>query len=471
MTRTIYIVLPAFLINGFRNELRSKCTGNNYLTNEERQILLDNKPTHPAYKEIIAKSNMRIDQYYNIYSYNKFIDGLISKSIKLTNSLVIIDEIQNMVSENGIYYETLYQAIKSSPKDLRLVIMSATPIFDKPAELALTFNLLLNDKNQMPVGDDFYKTYFDSKNQTMINANQFKQSIRGLVSYYEGAPSYVFPKTEMHLVKCTMSELQLGMYTYIAKIEDTNIDWIKSELTNKYLSGTRSVSNFCYADHTHYSEMSDSDFILKNLSKYSHKYTKIIKHIHTVKRTIFIYSNFRKMGGLQSLARALIMNGYFDYAIDGAGPNRFAIWSGRESATYRDLVRSVFNSKSNTDGSEIKIILGSPSIREGVTLLRISEIHILEPYWNLSRIYQVIGRGVRFCSHADLPKKKRTVDVYIYLSVHKLLPVSVDQKIMAMAVRKKLINKQFLSVLKSAAIDCELFKNGNMIEDKYTCSD
>lgn len=460
--RKIYVVLPAFLINGFRNEVRSQCTGNNYLTDDERKLLSDNGPTSVIYKDIIKLSDARIDKYYQIYSYNKFVDGLISKELRLTNALLIIDEVQNMVSENGIYYETLYNAIKSAPSDLRLVIMSATPIFDKPHEIALTFNLLLDDK--MPTGDEFYETFLGD-DYKMKNIEQFKKYITGYVSYYGGAPEYVFPKSTVQVVKCEMSDLQLRMYSYIAKIEKKDIEWIKSELTNRYYSGTRSCSNFAYPDHTHYVKMKDEDFKLNKLAKYSCKYAKIIKHINKTKGTVFVYSNFRKMGGLQSFARALRMNGYEDYASSGAGPNRFAIWSGKETTTYRDLVRAVFNAKSNVDGSELRIILGSPSIREGVSLLRLSEIHIIEPYWNFSRMEQVMGRGIRFCSHADLPKKDRTVDVYIYVSVHKLLPVSVDQKIMDIALTKKIVNKQFLTALKETAIDCELFG-----DDDYQCN-
>ena len=40
-------------------------------------------------------------------------------------------------------------------------------------------------------------------------------------------------------------------------------------------------------------------------------------------------------------------------------------------------------------------MLGSPSIKEGVSLLRIEQVHILEPYWNMSRILQIIGRATR----------------------------------------------------------------------------
>ena len=471
--KKIYVVLPAFLINGFRNELRTKCGQNAYLTDDERQMLNLNKPTSSQYKAIIAFSNKRIDEYYNIYSYNKFIRGLENNTIKLTNCLLVIDEIQNMISESGIYYETLWKAIRKASKDLRLVLMSATPIFDKAVELALIFNLLLDDM-QIPTGDDFYDRYLDIGNTeiTLKNTDEFKKYIKGYVSYYAGAPSYVFPKTTIHIVKCQMSDLQLRMYTYIAKIEKTNIDWIKSELTNRYYSGTRSCSNFAYPDITHYSKISDSEFKLGKLGKYSTKYVKIINHIKKVNGTIFIYSNFRKMGGIQSLARALRLNGYKDYATIGEGQNRFAIWSAKETSAYKDLVRVIFNSKKNIDGSQIKIILGSPSIREGVSLLRLSEIHILEPYWNMSRIEQVMGRGIRFCSHADLPIRERHVNVYIYISIHKSLVESVDQTILNIALRKKILNKKFESMLKEAAIDCELFSNANIsINDNYKCND
>ena len=475
LIRKIFVVLPAFLISNFRNELRSKCTGDNYITDTERQILLDNKPNHPAFKNIIVISNERIDKYYNIYSYNKFVNGIQNKTINLTNSLLIIDEIQNMVSENGLYYEVLYKAVKNAPKDFRLVIMSGSPIFDKANELALTLNLLLDQ--EIPTGNDFYDQYLDVKKDsngeiiyTAKNLDQLKKSITGVVSYFRGAPDYVFPKTTIHLIKCNMSDLQLRMYMYIARIENQDIDWIKSELTNRYYSGTRTTSNFCYPDITHYYKLTDADFKLNNLPKYSCKYTKLIKHVKKATGTIFIYSNFRKMGGLASLTRALLMNGFFDYTTDGEGPNRIALWTSKTNVEYRELIRNVFNRKSNVDGSSIKIILGSPSMKAGVSLLRLSEVHIVEPYWNQNQLQQVIGRGVRFCSHADLPEKDRNVNVYIYVSVHKLLRESVDQRIMNIAIKKKLINKQFEQALKEAAVDCELFANANITaDDNYVC--
>ena len=61
---------------------------------------------------------------------------------------------QNIVSEKGSFYSTILESLQKSPSSTRVVIMSATPIFDKPVELALTLNLL-RPKNPLPIGADF----------------------------------------------------------------------------------------------------------------------------------------------------------------------------------------------------------------------------------------------------------------------------------------------------------------------------
>jgi hypothetical protein len=53
---------------------------------------------------------------------------------------------------------------------------------------------------------------------------------------------------------------------------------------------------------------------------------------------------------------------------------------------------------------------------EGVDFKNVRQVHLLDPWWNDSRMQQVIGRGVRFCSHKDLPPDKRVVDVFIHLA-------------------------------------------------------
>ena len=63
-----------------------------------------------------------------------------------------------MVSDDGKYYEVLYDTINKAPNDLRVVLLSATPMFDKPNEIALTLNLL-RLPIPLPTGNDFDKMF------------------------------------------------------------------------------------------------------------------------------------------------------------------------------------------------------------------------------------------------------------------------------------------------------------------------
>ena len=472
----IKIVLPASLKGNFRSELRTQCAGNEYLTQSERDTLRTLHPSSDAYKNIIKKSDDRIDKVYTIYSYNKFIDLIHEQKMKLNNTLLIIDEIHNMISETGIYYETLHKIIHSAPDSLRLVLMSATPIFDKPIEIALTMNLLIKQK-QLPTGSDFIRTFMDIKYTkkgpvyTVKNMDMFKKYIKGYVSYFRGAPPHIYPRSEVHLVKTKMSDLQLKIYSKITSIESKEnsvVDFVNSNISNSFFIGTRMISNIVFPNgkigDAGFKSMKEEDFEMRNIRQFSPKFSKIIRKINKCEGTVFVYSNFKEFGGVRTFVRLLENHNYKNYEFHGSGEKRFAIWSGDQTNEIKDEIKAVFNNKNNKNGNKIKVVIGSPSIKEGVSLLRVQEVHLIEPYWNFSRIEQIIGRAIRFCSHKDMPLKKQLVKVYIYISYHPEIDNSVDQHIMNMAYMKKGVRDEFEKALKEAAVDCELFKNANVYE-------
>ena len=53
--------------------------------------------------------------------------------------------------------------IDKSDNTLRILILSATPMFDKPNEIGLTLNLL-KPKVEFPIGLDFNQKFFSYKN-------------------------------------------------------------------------------------------------------------------------------------------------------------------------------------------------------------------------------------------------------------------------------------------------------------------
>ena len=54
---------------------------------------------------------------------------------------------------------------------------------------------------------------------------------------------------------------------------------------------------------------------------------------------------------------------------------------------------------------------------EGLDFKFIRQVHILEPWYNMNRIEQIIGRGVRNLSHCLLPFEERNVEIYMHGSV------------------------------------------------------
>ena len=44
----------------------------------------------------------------------------------------------------------------------------------------------------------------------------------------------------------------------------------------------------------------------------------------------------------------------------------------------------------------------------------IRQVHILEPWYNINRIEQIIGRAVRTCSHSKLDFNKRNVQIFLH---------------------------------------------------------
>jgi len=129
----------------------------------------------------------------------------------------------------------------------------------------------------------------------------------------------------------------------------------------------------------------------------------------------------------------------------------------------------MYNDIKNIDGKIIKIIMISPAGSEGITLENTRQIHILEPYWNETRIEQLIARGIRFCSHKNIPVKDRSVEVYRYKVMRSNKKQTTDQLIEQIAKSKETLIQSFLGAVRKSAIDCELFKGANMMKDEYQC--
>lgn len=121
----------------------------------------------------------------------------------------------------------------------------------------------------------------------------------------------------------------------------------------------------------------------------------------------------------------------------------------------------------NINGEKIKVIIGSQVAAEGVDFKYIREIHVMDSWYHLNRIEQIIGRGIRFCSHSALSVEKRNTTVYLYASVlpREYRKETGDLYSYRVAFKKGQQIGRVSRVMKQYAIDCNLNHDAIIIND------
>ena len=139
-------------------------------------------------------------------------------------------------------------------------------------------------------------------------------------------------------------------------------------------------------------------------------------------------------------------------------PARYSLITGdsRFSPDNNFEVKALTNDD-NKDGHKIKIILISRSGSEGIDLKFIRQVHILDPWYNMNRIEQIIGRSVRNNSHKELPFEKRNVQIFMHGTLlDNNIEETADMYLYRVAEFKATQIGQITRILKENSVDCIL---------------
>ena len=109
----------------------------------------------------------------------------------------------------------------------------------------------------------------------------------------------------------------------------------------------------------------------------------------------------------------------------------------------------------DVSGEIIKVVLISQAGSEGLDFKGIRQVHILEPWYNVNRQEQIIGRAVRNFSHKDLPFSKRNVQIFLYGTIlDNIKEESADLYIYRISEIKAIKIGKVSRLLKQTAVDC-----------------
>jgi hypothetical protein len=452
-TKKCVVILPARLRSNFIYELMSACSNYAYITREDSIAYGSSQTPKSVKKTIFDKFIAAISRKYTVMSFERLrLDAMKSKSPRdylkklVHDKVVLIDEVHNLINPayKQEHYETIDQGkvpkIKSisailtillkvmvnhSSANTNFIYLTGTPIVDNTkqfGELCRIINPIESAKINM------------TKNTPI---ESLVPLLAGHISYFPGSSQVAFPSVtyESHLIEPSVYQHKLLMFIRELGDED-NAD--ADNLNNAFLSLERRASIFAYIGDQGYKFFKDDDAqdeyhssfeqtfkrAMRTPSKYMPKVELITRAMDKLPGKHLLYSSFVQLGGA-IIGRVLSHRGWVNIkdVLSGKTKNPsnhkcYAFWDGVTTDAEKEAIKSIANSIDNIDGKLLKVIIGSPAIKEGVSFKHIQHYHILDPLWNQSTKMQVEGRAVRFCSHFDIPDNhpflKRSVIIHIY---------------------------------------------------------
>jgi hypothetical protein len=484
----VTVILPARLKTNFIDGLISPCGYQKYISNEDFTLYNATDTPHKTKQKIQAEFMRKIGESYTIMSFEGFrklmlqhknhIVDYIKEFVK--NNMIIIDEVHNIFSTS--YTPAVYKKIvaegkitkstkgmnailmnllsQNSDNTSKFVYLTATPIFDNIGQINELVRIMSPEAQ------------IDHKKKSLL---ELIEHLRGKVSYFPGISKNAYPSVDYKMYEIKISEYQDMLISHIKEKkakDDEEAFMIKQRLAE--LS--------CYPKSYKISKQG-----MQDLHLYAPKLKILLENLNNSIGKQVVYTNFVQRS-INIIERILKLSGWFNlfdvikYMHNEEEwkkyENRvYAVWSGNTKDDQKHIIKSLVNAKNNIYGKYIKVILGSPSIKEGVSFYHVQDMHIIDPVWNMSAKNQVEGRVIRYCSHADIDEKvhkglKRRVNINIYKAMPRpdgLVAETADQRIYDIIIPKKYaFVLQGENALKNVSMDYHLFKKMYRKKDTRT---
>jgi len=328
------------------------------------------------YNKEIKKLNIDFKDSLTIYSYGIFVNLLKEGKMKMcSKNILIIDEAHNFVN-NGIRSKYI---MKCARKAFKILLLTASPLKNTPLDI---INLLAMINKEKDIKDLKRRLKVIMKNNL---DKEFDKLFKCKVSFFKANDLSNYPSSTEHNINLIMTQ---EYYKEYYKIENN----IREDLPEIFLN-TKNLISFLNGAR-------------RAVNKVNLTSPKIIWTINKIKedlkndKKVLIYSAW-KSAGINILKKYLKEHKIIFSEVSG----------GLSKETRNKLVN-------NYNDNKTKIMLITASGTEGLDLKETRSIIILDQHWNETRIHQIIGRGIRYKSHANLPLSKRHVDIY-YLYLNK----------------------------------------------------
>lgn len=417
-------------------------------------------------RTFISESNYPILNPLKKNLFERRILGLVSYYIGATPDLYARQELSYVNLPMTDYQYNIYRVFEKLEAD----IQKRAARFGKQSQLYRTYT-------RQASNFVFPYVNINLTGELRPRPNKFKISEK-LADNLEKGKLIDVPDTDKEVMNKYFKALQFYLnetekYFQSISTDDKKAGWTIMDDLENFRNGYHSTYKKKFLNFYLSSDVKSSLF--NEMYSCSPKMTAIVFMSYISPGKVMVYSNYVVMEGIDILKIYYRLIGFNDYTIAQENMG-YCEYHGRIDFADRVRIKNMFNNINNTYGKKCKVILLSPSATEGIQLYDMRQEHITEPYWTEVRIQQVIGRGIRQCSHKNLPIDERVVEVYRYkvtkpseLEPDDLVKQTTDEYIEDQAKAKANLIESFLTAMKESAVDCELFKAHNMMSQSYQC--
>jgi hypothetical protein len=521
--RTQLFEIDRVNIDVIAGTLESKqCTGRRYL---DMLLRIENEPRNwnrPEIREKLEKTaDKLINEFYEFKAYETFGEYVNSKDLSLSekdfevwikqtfnNRLLIIDEAHNIrqakKSESFKGVASALEKIVKIADGLVLVLLTATPMFHTYEEIVYYLNLFMwNDKRQT-AKEEMKASEFFNDDASLKPGERFRTFCSEYISYVKGDNPFTFPfrlppphvidpngvtkdfkgksiapTDRLKYLTLTDSPVQGIQREILMREKATEEDEKKVLLTQNTVAVLPNNKTFkeCFSlVGKQYRYAVDPFLTPEQLPNHASKFVTILKSIEASKGVALVYSNFATMGA-QLFAMALEEHGYSpaigqplfaESTYQGSAKGRYMLLTSEASDTEISAMLTMVKSPKNRDGSQIKIIIASPIGAEGIDFRYVRQLHVIDPWWNMSRVEQVIGRGLRTCSHQLLPFEDQNCTVYLHIVRTGTGKECFDEDTYRTKVEPRAIKiARVRKVMAESAMDCPIQNSINTLPEDW----
>lgn len=476
------------------------------------------KCTGTVYEDELKKSGLEVNsenvmklvnEFYKFTTYEKIQKVATSDSDfkeKFDNTIVIVDEAHtirmkpdnNKKEELDAKKRSEYLMKIARKSTARIVLLSATPLYDNVSEIIYFLNLLelsnTDDKdnfNEYKATDFFEEVTKNNWKLKKETEQEFINATTGMFSYLQSGDPTSFPLKlyDMSESSKDLTNIQNDIQyngEKNEKYEGVNMKITETIMTKEHenkikkeIFDNKGNDSFDTISITLNNRMVDISQNMKNdvPENFAPKSTTIAKLVQESIGTSYIYTNFVDKGIIPQIYE-LEKLGYKKHDVNKPdGTNYFNKFKNTQTnglkyvvITSRDNLKpknvkktiDIFNHDDNKDGSIIKTIIASRVGSEGIDLKNVRNVHILEADFNMSTIEQAVGRAIRKQSHKGLDRKYRNTTVYFHATKFPTLNRdTIDIKLYKLANMKQKNKNDVLKILKSNSVTCDFFKEKN----------